>query len=107
MPGMVRQIRRLITIIAGALFIVAGVISGFLPFIQGWIFILIGLMLLAKEIPFVHHKLERVKARFPKQADQLHRFEAYCAEQWRRLKSRFAPEPAATTGARKKPNSAP
>jgi hypothetical protein len=107
MPGMVRHIRRLVTITAGALFIVAGVISGFLPFIQGWIFVLIGLMLLAKEIPFVHHKLEQVKGRFPKQAEQLHRFEARCAGQWHRLKNRFAPERAATTGARKKPNPAP
>jgi hypothetical protein len=78
------------------------VISGFLPFLQGWLFILIGLMLLAKEIPFVHHKLEQVKARFPRQAEQLHRFEAYCADQWRRLTRRLVPERSS-----KKPNPAP
>lgn len=94
--AMVRQIRRLVTIIVGALFIVAGVISGFLPFLQGWIFILIGLMLLAKEVPFVHHKLEQVKHRFPKQTEQLHR-----------LKARLFPGRAAAPSTDKKPNITP
>jgi uncharacterized membrane protein YbaN (DUF454 family) len=104
---MVRQIRRVVTIVLGLCFLALGVISGFLPFIQGWIFVLIGLMLLAKEIPFVHHKLEQLKARFPKQAAQLHRISAGFAHQWHRLKTRFVPERAATTGAGKKPNSFP
>jgi len=104
---MLRQIRRAITIGLGLLFLLIGVIGGFIPVLQGWIFVLIGLTLLAKEVPFVRHKLEQVKARFPKQAGQLRRLEARCAEQWRRFKSRFAPERAATTGARKKPNPAP
>lgn len=84
---MVRQIRRTVTIALGLLFLLLGVISGFLPIIQGWIFVLIGLTLLAKELPFVHHRLERLKSRFPKQVEQLHR-----------LKARWCPGRAAEAG---------
>lgn len=70
---MVRQIRRGVTIFFGVFFLLLGVIGGFLPVIQGWIFVLIGLTLLAKEIPWVHHHVERVKQRYPKQAEQLER----------------------------------
>ena len=64
----------------GAFFLVLGVIGGFLPVIQGWIFILIGLALLAEELPWVRRHLDRLKERFPKQTRQLDR-----------LKSRFTP----------------
>jgi uncharacterized membrane protein YbaN (DUF454 family) len=69
----VRQIRRSVTIVFGVVFLLLGVIGGFLPVVQGWIFVLIGLTLLAKEIPWVHHHLERLKSRFPRQADQVER----------------------------------
>jgi uncharacterized membrane protein YbaN (DUF454 family) len=84
---MVRHIRRGMTIFFGVFFLLLGVISGFLPVIQGWIFVLIGLTLLAKELPFVHHRLERLKDRFPTQIEQLHR-----------LKARWCPGRAAEAG---------
>lgn len=70
---MVRQIRRSVTIVFGVVFLLLGVIGGFLPVVQGWMFVLIGLTLLAKEIPWVHNHVERLKSRFPKQAAQLER----------------------------------
>jgi uncharacterized membrane protein YbaN (DUF454 family) len=57
----------------GVFFLLLGVIGGFLPVIQGWIFVLIGLALLAEELPWVRRRLERLKTRFPKQAEQLER----------------------------------
>jgi len=69
----IRHLRRGVVLSLGALFLLLGVIGGFLPVIQGWIFVLIGLALLAEELPWVRHHLERLKTRFPKQATQLER----------------------------------
>ena len=68
---MVRHLRRGVVIVLGVFFLLLGVIGGFLPVIQGWIFVLIGLVLLAEEIPWVRRHLERLKDRFPKQARQV------------------------------------
>jgi uncharacterized membrane protein YbaN (DUF454 family) len=92
----VRQIRRGVTIVFGVFFLLLGVISGFLPVIQGWIFVLIGLTLLAKEIPWVHHHVERLKSRFPKQAAQLNR-----------LKRRLTSDRPATPHTDERPGAAP
>ena len=78
---MVRHLRRGVVIVLGVFFLLLGVISGFLPVIQGWIFVLIGLTLLAKEIPWVHHHVERIKQRFPKQAAQLERLKQRLTEE--------------------------
>jgi len=69
----IRRIRSGVVISLGVFFLILGVVGGFLPVIQGWIFVLIGLALLAEEIPWVRRHLERLKARFPKQATQLER----------------------------------
>lgn len=70
---MIRRIRSGVVIFLGVFFLLLGVIGGFLPVIQGWIFVLIGLALLAEEIPWVRRHLERLTARFPKQISQLER----------------------------------
>jgi len=63
-------------IFLGVFFLLLGVISGFLPVIQGWIFVLIGLALLAEELPWVRRHVERLKTRFPNQAEQLERLKS-------------------------------
>ena len=73
---MVYQVRRLATISLGVLSLVVGVIGGFIPIFQGWIFVLLGLTLLAREVPFVRHRLDAVKQRYPRQAEQLDRLKA-------------------------------
>jgi uncharacterized protein len=73
---MVQQIRRAITIGAALLFLLIGFIGGFVPILQGWIFVLIGLTLLAKEVPMVRHKLEALKRRYPNQAERLDQLKA-------------------------------
>lgn len=80
---MVQHIRRAAVIGAGLLFLLIGVIGGFVPVFQGWIFVLLGLTLLAREIPLVRTKLEALKRRFPKQADQLNQWKA----KWGRRRS--------------------
>jgi len=69
----IRRIRSGVVISLGVFFLLLGVIGGFLPVIQGWIFVLIGLALLAEELPWVRRHVERLKAKFPKQSKQLER----------------------------------
>lgn len=51
---------------AGVLLIIAGVISGFLPIIQGWMLILAGLALLAPHYPPADRLLRRLREKFRK-----------------------------------------
>ena len=43
---MVRNVKRLLSIIAGVVLILIGIIGGFIPIMQGWVFILAGALLL-------------------------------------------------------------
>ena len=52
--------------ITGYAFLVLGVLGLFLPFLQGILFILIGLLILAKHANWAHNLLERFRARYPK-----------------------------------------
>lgn len=49
--------------IGGWSLIVLGVISGLIPILQGWIFILLGLALLAKDSEWAARWLEKIKSR--------------------------------------------
>ncbi len=70
---MVRQIRRVVTIVVGVSLLAIGVVGGFIPVFQGWIFVLLGLMVLAKEVPLARYYVQQLKRRYPKQAAQMHR----------------------------------
>jgi uncharacterized membrane protein YbaN (DUF454 family) len=49
----------------GAGLLVLGVVGLFLPVLQGWLFILAGLSVMAPESPAAHRAMEWVKARLP------------------------------------------
>ena len=59
-----RHALRIARLSIGALLIVVGVIGGFIPVLQGWIFVLGGLSLLAQESDRARLLLERVRDRF-------------------------------------------
>jgi len=61
--GLKRRIVRTARLSIGALLIVAGVISGFLPILQGWVFILAGLTVMAPESHTARRLLEWGKER--------------------------------------------
>lgn len=52
--------------VTGILFIVLGVVGLVLPILQGILFLAIGTLLLAPEIPFFHRLFQRVERRFPR-----------------------------------------
>ncbi len=58
---MPQNVKRILRIIAGFVLLVLGVICGFIPVLQGWIFILAGLALLSAD--FAWARLLRRKIR--------------------------------------------
>jgi uncharacterized membrane protein YbaN (DUF454 family) len=71
----------------GYSFLVLGVFGLFLPFLQGFLFILIGLIILARHAEWAHRLLERFKAQHPKAAEMIDRADAKAAAWWQRVVS--------------------
>jgi uncharacterized protein len=65
--------KRVALIIAGWCSLLLGVAGLFLPIIQGWFFILLGLVLLSTEYVWAHHLLRKLFARFPKLESTVHK----------------------------------
>jgi uncharacterized membrane protein YbaN (DUF454 family) len=61
-----RTVKKALALVAGWLFIVLGVIGLFLPFLQGILFLMIGLTILSSEYVWAHHLLTKVRTRFPR-----------------------------------------
>ena len=61
-----RAVKKALALVAGWVFIILGVIGLFLPFMQGVLFIIIGLTILSSEYVWAHHLLTKVRARFPR-----------------------------------------
>ena len=58
---MQRQAVRLVRLSVGGLLLLIGVIGGFVPVLQGWLFILAGLSVMAPESPTARKALEWAK----------------------------------------------
>ena len=71
----------------GYAFLVLGVLGLFLPFLQGILFILIGLIILARHAEWAHRLLERFKSHHPKAAELIEQAEAKAASWWERVLS--------------------
>ncbi len=73
-------------------FLALGVLGLFLPILQGFLFIAVGLLILARHAAWAQRLLDRAKARHPRIAqsigkaeDTVLRVEAYIADLWRRV----------------------
>jgi uncharacterized membrane protein YbaN (DUF454 family) len=71
--------------ITGYAFLVLGVLGLFLPFLQGVLFLLIGLLILAKNAPWAHTLLERLRARYPKVGGLIETAETTMMGWWDRI----------------------
>jgi uncharacterized membrane protein YbaN (DUF454 family) len=66
----------------GWFFILLGIVGLFLPVLQGILFLFIGAIILAPDVPFFHRVIEKLEKRYPDTFDQakrllnnmLHRF---------------------------------
>jgi uncharacterized membrane protein YbaN (DUF454 family) len=58
----------------GWLFLIAGIAGLFLPFLQGILFIFVGLVILSSQFEWARKTLVKARKRFPKMAEPLDRF---------------------------------
>jgi uncharacterized membrane protein YbaN (DUF454 family) len=71
--------------ITGYVFLVLGVLGLFLPFLQGFLFIAIGLLILAKQAPWAHRLLQRFRNQHPKAGELIDQAEPRMADWWQRI----------------------
>jgi uncharacterized protein len=77
--------------VTGYSFLVLGVLGLFLPFLQGFLFIIIGLIILAKHATWAHNLLERFRERHPRAGQMIDRAETTMANWWHRFVSFWKP----------------
>jgi uncharacterized membrane protein YbaN (DUF454 family) len=77
--------KRLIKILTGSFLIVLGIISGFLPILQGWIFIGLGLLILSEEVPFLKKYRLRLEQKYPKQFQKAQEYRVALMQKMRKL----------------------
>lgn len=58
--------KQILVLIAGWGFILLGIVGLFLPFLQGMLFILVGLVILSSQYPRARLLLRKLRERFPK-----------------------------------------
>jgi uncharacterized protein len=71
-----KHLHRITLVSIGWLFLLLGVAGLFLPFLQGILFIFVGLLLLSAQSSYIHTHVGRARSRFPKLHRQLERLEA-------------------------------
>jgi uncharacterized membrane protein YbaN (DUF454 family) len=81
-------VKRWLILGVGWFFVIAGLAGLFLPFLQGILFLLIGLAILARESEWAHNLLHRLRRRFPKISAQFDQAEAKALAWVRRLSGR-------------------
>lgn len=77
--------KRTLVYVIGWAFIVLGVVGLFLPILQGFLFLLIGLLVLSKESTLAKNLLNRIERRYPTQFKQMHEFNLRCKQRLRDL----------------------
>lgn len=58
--------KRILILIAGWSFVLVGIVGLILPFLQGVLFILVGLIILSSQYAWARRLLEKLRERFPK-----------------------------------------
>ncbi len=66
MPALKSHTTRILILITGWTFILLGIAGLFLPFLQGVLFLLVGLIILSSEYVWAHRLLTKLRERFPK-----------------------------------------
>lgn len=81
--------QRWVLIGLGWTFVLLGIAGLFLPFLQGVIFLFVGLVLLAREHAWARRLFGRLKQRFPRVAAAAEAAEARAKAMMRRIAERF------------------
>tara|TARA_B100000315_G_scaffold238138_1_gene255626 strand:+ start:1813 stop:2133 length:321 start_codon:yes stop_codon:yes gene_type:complete len=78
------RIKKLLSVISGWSFIALGIIGLFLPFLQGILFLVIGLIILSKHYAFAQKWLKKIHHRYPAVFDLAHKFRMRLIERFLR-----------------------
>lgn len=78
---MTQLVKRVLWLVAGWVFILLGIVGLFVPFFQGVLCLMIGLIILSSEYVWAHRLLAKVRERFPKTAEMADRVRGK-AVQW-------------------------
>jgi uncharacterized membrane protein YbaN (DUF454 family) len=81
---MTQIVKRVLWIASGWAFLLLGVVGLFLPFVQGILFMMIGLIILSSEYVWAHRLLSRLRERFPRLAGVAERAKDKAAHWWHR-----------------------
>jgi len=76
------SLRRIAVLTLGWLLVALGVAGLALPFLQGVLLILLGLLVLSRESEWAHRQSERLRRRFPRADATLHRAVERLAERF-------------------------
>jgi uncharacterized protein len=82
------HLKKAAVLVTGWMFIAGGIIGLFLPFLQGILFILIGLLILSSEYVWAHRLLQRVRQKFPKLSHVMDAAEKHGREWMRKITGR-------------------
>lgn len=74
----------------GYAFLVLGVLGLFLPFLQGILFLLIGLIILARHAAWAQRLLDRFRAQHPKAGELIDTAETKAAQWWHSAEAKAA-----------------
>lgn len=83
---MAAQLRRIAILTLAWLFILLGFAGLFLPFLQGFLFLFVGALLLSKESEMARRHLHRLRERYPALARHMDEAEDWVKKQWNRLR---------------------
>ena len=78
---MPQLVKRVLWLVAGWAFILLGIVGLFVPFFQGVLCLMIGLIILSSEYVWAHRLLGKVRERFPRIAEMADRLKDK-AVQW-------------------------
>jgi len=80
--------KRFLILVTGWMFVVLGILGLFLPILQGILFLAIGFYLLSLESPWVHHRMEQVRERYPRIGGTMDEARIRAARIARRIRAR-------------------
>src|SRR5262245_54359475 len=86
MPAQGNRLRRILRLTAGSVFVVLGVLGLFLPFLQGVLFLLIGLYLLSRDWPRARLLRRKLRLRYPALTARSDEARDWSLRQWARLR---------------------
>lgn len=79
------RLKRLLRLLIGWSFILLGVAGLFLPVLQGILFLLIGLIILAPEYAWAQKLLHKLRCRFPRVSEHAHKAHLKVEEKLHRI----------------------